>query len=139
MDIVDVLKNYALGSGWKFVYARRDYQNLIGATDFVADAIEGFGIGESALILDPVNRKSTESGIECSGNFLVLTKSDLDDDYESRFDKYIKPLIHLLLIELKNSLVCNFDVNTWNSTEVINMFDWNADGLLISYSVRGYE
>lgn len=139
MDISNDLKDYATLRGWKCHYARRDYQNLVDATTFVADTVEGYSEGETMMFIDPIRRKSLSDGISYAGSFMVLTKSDLDDDYFSRKQKYIDPLINTLLKTLKDRLKCNYDVDLWDSVEVINQFDWNADGLAITFSVRSYE
>lgn len=139
MDLSNHLKSYATSKNWRYEYARRDYQNLIDATDFVADAIEGYGVGETIMIVDPIRRSSENSGISYRGSFMVLTKSDLDDDYASRKTKYIDPLLDIILKEMKGFLLCNFDINQWEAIELINMLDWNADGLLVTYNLKGYE
>ncbi len=139
MELKDKLKGLAALNGWRFVNARRDYQNLIEATTFVADEVEGYEIGETVLFLDPVIRKTEKDGIRFTGNFMVLTKSDLDDDYESRQTKYINPLVDILMKSMYNKLRCEFDVDGWQAIEVINQFDFNADGLNISFNLKGYE
>lgn len=139
MDISDVFENYATSQSWGYEYARRDYQNLIDATNFVADAIDGYGVGETIMIVDPVRRSPHSNGITYTGSFMVLTKSDLDDDYASRKTKYIDPLLEILLKNMNNKLACSFDVNQWEAIEVINMLDWNADGLLITFNLKGFD
>lgn len=134
----DKLKTLALSQGWKFVNARRDYQNLIDATNFVADEVEGYSVGETVLFLDPVIRKTEKDGMRFTGNFMVLTKSDFDDDYESRQIKYIDPLVEVVMKSMFNKLRCDFDVDGWQAIEVINVFDFNADGLSISFNLKGY-
>lgn len=129
---------FALSKGWRFVNARRDYQNLVDATNFVADEVEGYSVGETVLFLDPVIRKTEKDGIRYSGNFMVLTKSDFDDDYESRQIKYIDPLVEVVMKSMFNKLRCDFDVDGWQAIEVINVFDFNADGLSINFNLKGY-
>lgn len=138
MDVKEVLKNLALGYGWRFEYARRDYQNLIDATNFVADTIEGYGVGETVLFLDPIQRSGKSNDVTYQGNFMILTKSDLDDSYDGKHTKYIQPLIDIVHGGMEYKLRCEFDVNTWRSIEVVNVFDFNADGLSISFNLKGY-
>lgn len=138
MDIKDALENIATSNGWGFEYARRDYQNLIDATNFVADAIEGYGVGETILVLDPAQRSGKANNVVYAGNFMVLTKSDLNDTYEGKFEKYIQPLIDIVHGSMEQKLNCDFDVNQWKSIEVINVFDFNADGLSVSFNLKGY-
>lgn len=139
MDLSNHLENYATSQGWRYEYARRDYQNLIDATDFVADAIEGYGVGETIMIVDPIRRASENSSASYRGSFMVLTKSDLDDDYASRKTKYIDPLLDVILKDMKGLMLCNFDINQWEAIELINMLDWNADGLMVTFNLRGYD
>ena len=139
MDLSNHLENYATSKGWGYEYARRDYQNLIDATDFVADAIEGYGIGETMMIVDPIVRGGETDNITYKGSLMILTKSDLDDDYSSRKTKYIDPLLEIAFNEMKHPLQCNFDINKWEVIELINMLDWNADGIMITYNLKGYE
>lgn len=128
----------AISNGWQFVYARRDYQNLTDVLDFVDDAMEGYGVGETFLFMDPIKYDGSKTdGITYSGTFMVLTKSDLDDDYESKYIKYVEPLKTNLLGSFKNQLRCDFSVNAWGAIEVINVFDLNADGLNITYNLKG--
>lgn len=139
MDFKDTLKAFAEKKNWRFVYARRDYQNLVDVSQFIADQMEGYGVGETMLMVDPIVRQSTADGKQFSGSFMILTKSDHDDDYDSRYDKYIEPLISILFEEFSNAALCDYDIDELRSVEVINQFDWNADGLAITYRVRNYE
>ncbi len=139
MDFSTALNNYASDKGWRFIYARRDYQNLTDATNFIADSLEGFGVGETMLFCDPIVREGNGNSITYSGSFMILTKSDLDDDYDSRKQKYIDPLIDVVFSKMRNSFICDFDIDKWKSIELINQFDWNADGLMITFNVKGYE
>lgn len=138
MEVKNKLKDIATANGWRFVYARRDYQNLIDATQFISDQIANSGQGETVLFLDPLVRRSNDLGITYSGNFMVLTVSDFDDSYEDRMTNYIEPLIDKVMNKMKHQLRCNFDIEQWQSIEVINVFDFNADGLSVSFNLRGY-
>lgn len=137
MEAKQRLKEIANGYGWRFVYARRDYQNLVDATQFISDVMHDAGNGEIVLFMDPVTRKSEEIGIRYTGNFMVLISSDLDESYEKRTEINIDPLIQKVMIEMKQKLRCDFDVDSWQSIEVINMFDFNSDGLSVSFNLKG--
>lgn len=136
MEVKTKLKQIALANGWRFVYARRDYQNLIDATAFISDEMRDAGAGETVLFLDPVVRKSESIGMRYTGNFMVLTASDIDDSYEERAEKYIDPLIEKVMKEMKQKLRCVYDVDGWSSIEVINVFDFNADGLSVNFNLK---
>lgn len=137
MDVKDKLESIAISYGWRFVHARRDYANLTDALQFVTDAVEGYGVGETILFLDPVieDLSKTES-TGYSGNFMILTISDLDMSYEDKHTKFIKPLKEVL-VGFKNKLRCTYQINQFRSIEVINVFDINADGLSVQFSLNG--
>lgn len=138
MDLTETLKAFADSKGWKFIHARRDYQNLQSTTDFISSETETYGTGETFLFLDPVVRKPEGDGITYSGNFLILTNSDLDKDYDDKFEDYIKPLISIVAEELKSFLRCDYDINDLTILEVINVFDFNSDGVSVRFNLKGY-
>ena len=133
------LEALAIARGWAFVNARRDYQNLQQVANFIADSIEGYGVGETVLFLDPVVRvKKTTESIDYSGNFMVLTKSDFDEaTYADRKTKYIDPVIEIMHGDFYNKLRCDFKVLEWQSIEVINVFDLNGDGISVKFKMQG--
>ena len=133
------LKALATAQGWAFVNAPRSYQNLQDIANFIADTMEGVGVGETFLFLDPVIRaKKTSEYIDYSGNFMVLTKSDLDETtYADRKTKYIDPVIDILYGTFYNKLRCNFLISDWRSIEVINVFDFNGDGVSMKFTLKG--
>jgi len=121
---------------WKFEYARKDYQNLIDSTNFIADALNNYATDETVFFCDPIKRGKTKAGAETfSGSFMVLTRSDHDEEYDVRYTKFIEPVLALLLGSFRNKLACDFDLNTWDTIEIINAFDWNADGVLVTYNL----
>ncbi len=136
MEVKYKLKEIAEGYGWRFSYARRDYHNLIDATAFISDELSDAGAGETVLFLDPVVRRSEDVGMTYTGNFMVLTVSDLDADYDQRYS-LIEPLIDLVMNHVKQKLRCEFVVSEWQSIEVINVFDFNADGLSVRFNLKG--
>ena len=133
------LKALATAQGWAFVNAPRSYQNLQDIANFTADTMEGVGVGETFLFLDPVIRaKKTSEYIDYSGNFMVLTKSDLDETtYADRKTKYIDPVIDILYGTFYNKLRCDFSISDWRSIEVINVFDFNGDGVSMKFTLKG--
>ena len=133
------LETLATARGWTFINAKRDYQNLASIANFIADSMEGVGVGETFLFLDPVVRgKKTTEYITYTGNFMVLTKSDLDETtYADRKIKYIDPVIEIMYGAFYNSLRCDFKVLEWNSIEVINEFDLNGDGISMKFKLEG--
>lgn len=138
MDIKDKLELLATSYGWRFVHARRDYANLTDALSFVEDEAQKYGVGETILFLDPVVRDGSKTdGIVYSGNFFVVTISDLDDTYENKHKNFIEPLLPILLEEFRNKLRCFYSINQWKSIPIINLFDINCDGLNITFNLKG--
>lgn len=142
MDLKDSLKSIveAAPFNWRFEHARRDYMNLADITDAINAASDGMPGGETLFWLDPVTRSPHDTGITYSGNFMVLTNSDLDaESYDEKFETYIRPLIDLVLVKLKNKLKCTYDINRFSAIEVINVLDLNGDGLSVQYELKGYN
>ena len=139
MTLENKFKTLTETLGWTFVNARRDYQNLASVADFIADTMEGVGVGETFLFLDPVIRaKKTSEYIDYSGNFMVLTQSDLDETtYADRKTKYIDPINDILYGTFYDKLRCNFLISDWRSIEVINVFDFNGDGVSMKFTLKG--
>ena len=139
MNLKEKLKQLAEERGWRFVYARRDYQNLHDVTHFIEDEMQEAGLGETVLFLDPITRRRENVGeIRHSGNFMVLTKSDLDDTYDHRTKFYIDPLLDEVMHGLADELRCDYDIDDWTAIELINVFDFNADGLSLRFNLKGY-
>lgn len=130
----EILSAIASVNGWTFEYARRDYQNLY-------DELE---VGQVCLFLDPVtisvnfgDYNDRLSRVE-SGSFLLITASDVDDEsYNKKYVDHIKPLIDNYLSAIYSSVSCDgtLTLTSWSITEVINVFDYNLDGVLVSFSV----
>ncbi len=138
MEVKEKLKELALANGWRFKYARRDYQNLIDATKFISDEMKDAGNGETVLFLDPVVRKTENLGVRYTGNFMVLKSSNLDENYEDRTEINIDPIVNQVMTVMVQKLKCIYDVDNWTSIEVINVFDFNADGLSVNFNLKAY-
>ena len=127
----EFLKNTAEDNVWIFEYSRSDYQNLY--DEMTNDKIH--------LFVDPITTVSSfsDSGVETKsayGKLMILVSSDVDEDYQQKYDTNIKPLIDGALQVLKDTLVCSiYDIQKFETIEVINLFDFNLDGLLINYNV----
>lgn len=128
----DFLKNFATANNYYFEYSRADYQNLY----------DGMEINKIHLFADPITIDSTfsDSGIETktyTGKVMLLVSSDIDEDYKTKYESYIKPLISESTAIIKQSILCDdtMEINKFQTIEVINLFDVNLDGVLINYSV----
>lgn len=128
----DYFQNLAEEQGWFFEYSREDYQNLV--------EVPLNGKPSVALFVDPIieDSKFSEIGNETktySGKLLLLVNSDVDESYQDKSENHIEVLKTEYLQNLKNDLACsNYQVNSFRTQEIINLFDQNFDGLLVTYS-----
>jgi len=127
----EFLKSLSADNNWKFEYSRPDYQSL-------QNDIEP---NEICLYADPVTIESkfSDAGNESvtySGKFMLLLSSDVDEEYEEKYLKYVKPLIDESLQIIKDSFTCSeYQINMFRAIEVINLFDFNLDGVLVTYNI----
>lgn len=136
----DILKAVADDNGWPFIYGRSDFQNL-------HEDIESVDL--THLFLDPLQiseRIDDESGEilgkTYSGAFMLVRSSDIDEiDYEERYQKYIKQIIDTDVDVIRNWIKCGYNVSfeSWQITEVINMFDYNLDGIIVQFQLAFNE
>jgi hypothetical protein len=131
----EILKALATSNGWVFEYGRHDFQNLFKAAEQK---------NVSHIFLDPVKIRDidNDSGITekkvYSGSFMILFSSDIDEqDYDTRYQNYIKPIVSGDLKTIKDGIRCGYDVvfDLWETTEVVNIFDYNFDGLICTYQL----
>lgn len=130
----DTFTTIANSNNWGMLYARRDFQNL-----FDEEPEEQ----KVYLFLDPIKRGKTFGDYNqvtsktYTGSFMLVMSSNLDEiDYQTRFDKYIKPIINKAESIILEYIRCNTDIviNSYDSTEVINTLDYNTDGIVVSFS-----
>ncbi|PHQ27859.1 hypothetical protein [Leeuwenhoekiella nanhaiensis] len=138
MDFKTFLENTAIAKGWRFIHARRDYQNLTDVLEFFNQELESFEDNETGIFLDPVTTQREADGIRYTGSFMVLTHADLDMPYAEKYDKFIVPAKEFVNQELWNKMKCDFDVTTWTTIEVINIHDFNGDGVSVQFNLKGY-
>ncbi|PZR18853.1 MAG: hypothetical protein DI539_16065 [Flavobacterium psychrophilum] len=128
----DFFKNIAEENDWGFQYARKDYLNL-SADDVNPNQVQMF--------LEPITTDSSfsETGRESktyNGNMLLLMASDVDEDYDAKYQTYIKPLIDVAKTLITDSFSCSdYEIKNLKTIEVINIFDGNLDGLFITYLI----
>jgi hypothetical protein len=131
----EILEAFATALNWFFEYGRADFQNL-------ADIAEQKDV--SHLFLDPVKliKNRNDSGVVesmgYSGSFMLLYSSDIDEkSYNIRYENYIKPIIDGQVVLIEDELICNKEATLvqWEITELINIFDYNFDGVLVAYKV----
>jgi len=67
---------------------------------------------------------------------MILKSSNLDEGYEERYLTDIKPLIESQLKLIEAEFACSdYIIDSWTTTEIINLFDYNFDGVVVKYSV----
>lgn len=132
----DILKEIAEYNNWVFKYAKRDHLNLFDENE-QKDVIH--------IFLDPVEREKErdDQGQAVkdiyTGNFLMVYSSDIDEeDYDTRYQEYIKPALDKAFDILDESLTCQYELelDVFRAIEVINVLDYNFDGLLISFQAK---
>lgn len=138
----NLLQSLAENLGMVFSYGRRDHLNLLSFDQEDNDI---------RFLLFPLKVRSVFSSDSGSvnrttwiGSFMVLQRSDLDSFYneqkgnssEGKYEKHIEP-IKTALDTLLNQLICNQDyiVQNWDMDEVINLFDMNADGIMVTFTI----
>lgn len=135
INMYELLKSICEVNEFPFVYARRDYANLY-------DEVEKPNV--PYIFLDPIVRedRSNDMGVTesviYSGHFMLVMSSDIDEQsYNYRYQTYIKPLIAEAIGKIKDGIRCGAGVtfNQWRTTEVINLFDYNFDGLIVGYNI----
>jgi len=131
----DVLKTIATINNWVFQYARKDYANLF-------DEAEQIGVPH--IFLDPVqidtvfDEFNEPISTSYEGSFMCLVSSDIDEEnYDYKYQTHIKPLATTALNNIKDYVRCNTDISitNWREVEVINVFDYNLDGILVTYKL----
>lgn len=132
----DLFKNIAELNGWVFEYGRSDYQNLYN---------ENLSGGTVYLFVDPIVTDSTFSDVgnetkSFSGKFMMLMSSDIDEQYKDKYNDYIKPIMTNAIQTFKDEFVCSeMEIKKFQALEVINLFDYNLDGVLVNYSIVNNE
>ena len=138
MEIVEKFRTIAESFNWGFDYGRKDFHNLIDEDD-----------SRWHFFLDPVSEDSNEETATYEGYFMVLSQSDLDQNYDSqknslpedgKWRQNILPKKEFLKKDFRKQLYClgDFEILRYKMTDVINFFDNNMDGVLVSFLIREY-
>jgi hypothetical protein len=142
MDIVEKLRGIVEALNWAFYYGRRDFQNLV--------TTESENDPKWYFFLDPISTDDSNKNVLLhNGYFMILSKSDLDQNYDTqqeinaddgKWRIHILPKRQFLSNEFRNLLECKGDVEVVKSnvTDVINFFDENMDGVLVNFSIKQY-
>jgi len=131
--VYNELKIISETNDFEFIYARRDFQNLNRGN---ADLDKIF------LFLDPIKSNnqfdeySNLLSTSYNGTFMLVKQSKFADDYQHKFEEIIRPLLEQKLKIITDSLACtDLVIDSWNTTEIINLFNQNFDGVIVSYSI----
>tara|TARA_R110000822_G_scaffold80896_1_gene192528 strand:+ start:208 stop:624 length:417 start_codon:yes stop_codon:yes gene_type:complete len=117
-----------------FTYARRDFAGLY----------DEVPTGQVQIFLDPVAISESFGDYnvvetrQFTGSFMMLISSDVEKgDYNQRYIDEIKPILDTALGTIKTSLKCNnfVSIDVWRTVEVINVFDYNMDGIVVTYQI----
>lgn len=142
IDLVEILRTKTESIGWVFHYGRADFQNLI-ETDNENDKKWYF-------FLDPISTENTNPSLVINtGNYMILSKSDLDQVYDNqqevnpnqgKFRLNILPKKQYIKNEFRNLLECqgNLEVTKSITTDIINFFDDNLDGVLVNFTITQF-
>lgn len=131
----EILEQFATAQNWPFEYGREDYLNLFKKPE---------QIEVSHLFVEPItiekNRNDSQQveSISYSGMFMLLYSSKFDKaSYNDRYNDYIKPIINTQIEDLEQHLICEHEasLDQWKITEVINILDYNLDGVIVDYKV----
>jgi len=129
----DLIEDICTANGWGFEYGRRDFDNLY--DEEMSEDVRVFL--DPVTIDEEINEQGVTEHQTYSGSFMMLKSSDVDEkSYEDRYQDYILDLKDTINTTLKNAIICKgMLIKSWKVQEVINVFDFNFDGLLITYSV----
>ena len=134
----EYFQNIATQLGLDFSYAPNSYQNL---NSFDTDnPISKFMLFPMRTRRGIVSNSSYESFKTYSSSFMVLEKDVFDNSYEEMFDTPITNAYAIIsavvaYFECDNSKV----IQNWDIEEVYNLFDMNATGLLVTFTIQDYD
>ena len=140
-DLVEIFREKTESLGWVFRYGRSDFHNL-NETESETDPKWYF-------FLDPITTDNSNSQKQItSGHFMLLSKSDIDQNYdtttnadenEGKFRNNILPKKLFLQNEFRDLLECgDLEINRSSMTDIINFFDDNLDGVLVAFTITQF-
>lgn len=140
--MVERLRTITEGLGWKFFYGRRDFQNLVEANEE--------NDPDWYFFLDPLEEDyKIKNEPVFTGRAMVVSKSDLDEVYDSqkenivssgKWQKYILPKKQYFQKDFREILDCTgvLEIENYKLVDVINLYDENWDGVILNFTIREY-
>ncbi|WP_067151027.1 hypothetical protein [Pseudotamlana agarivorans] len=133
----EIFKNISIVNDWIFQYARQDFQNLYDSDELT----------KVHLLVDPIKILTNfddyggAESTDYSGSFMLVKSSDIDEDYDTHYQNYIKPIINDSTDIIKNYVKCetNFTLVSWSTIEIINALDYNFSGVIVNYTISDNE
>lgn len=139
--MVERFRGLVTAQGWHFSYGRRDFHNL--------EEIEGV---TNYFFLDPLKSTANlsngfEDGRDYEGRFMLISPSSLDQNYDAqhgqnkddgKWTTNILPKKDLIKEGIMKPFECSkkHEILAWSETDVINLLDFNGDGILVSFKIR---
>lgn len=146
-DFTRILQDYCNANNISYHYGNRQSLNLLQSdTD----------VGKIYLFHDATSLRrgqwnTTNTKIESYlfiGKFFLIVKSTMDmpyfnekqlNDDTSKYTINIEPLLDIYEL-IGNHFGCtDVEITQWESQDVVNIFDKNTDGLMITYTAKSYE
>jgi len=133
-DTEEVFKNIATVNNWKFVYGRKDYQNI----SSISNSMKNCTTEDDVILYCHQLSKDKVSGT-VSLELILGRKSEFrESDYSER-NKVIKEMEVLLDDKIVESLDCEYDIKRNIVYDKINEFDFNVDGVFSAMIIQYYE
>lgn len=145
-DFTRTLQEYCTANSISYHYGRKANLNLL-----QSDLDEGkvYMLHEASPRRSNLNTtKTLIESFTFVGKFFLMVKSNIDmpyfnekqaDDSTSKYTTNIEPLLNTFQ-DIGNSFGCtDFEIEQWEAIDVVNVFDANRDGILVTYTVKGYE
>ncbi|MCB0515186.1 MAG: hypothetical protein KDD49_03875 [Bacteroidetes bacterium] len=147
MIIVERLREIVEGLGWVFHYGRQDFQNLVEASA-EDDPLWYFFLSPVTTTYDYSVGGGFRSGEQYEGYFMILTKSDIDQEYdaqtgertidEGKWRQHILPKLQEIAGSFEKEIICSPDLILvyLRIIDAINQFDTNFDGIAVNFKIR---
>lgn len=133
-DLVRILETLCATNDVQFHYGNKSHLNLIESNTELCPYAPH-------LLLFPLRRSSIVNGARVyNGNFFYVKLDDFAQDYDSKYDKCIEPLIYSLDdLEKKIRWCEGIDILSFESVDAVDVIDANLSGLWVTFQFRVYE